>query len=121
MKTRIYNLTTNKLLDYNIKFADNYFKRLKGLMFKKNIDYGLIIKTNSKTKFQSSIHSSFMNFDIDVYFVDFENKIFETTTLKPWSKYTPKKKAKYIMEFEKNRIKNEIKIGDEISFVCENR
>ena len=53
-----------------IKYADNYIKRLLGLMFKKDIDYGLLFIL----KYGSSIHTCFMNFTIDVYFLD-ENKI----------------------------------------------
>ena len=66
-----------------IKIADNYFKRLIGLMFKKDIDYGLLIIL----KYGSSIHTCFMRFTIDIYFLD-ENKIvFDKVTLKPWKYY----------------------------------
>ena len=46
-----------------IKYADNYLKRLFGLMFKKDIDYGLLFIL----KYGSSIHTCFMNFTIDVF------------------------------------------------------
>ena len=42
MKKGIYNKTTKENININLKYADTYFKRLKGLMFKKNIDYGFI-------------------------------------------------------------------------------
>ena len=61
MKQGIYNRTTNKTIKIKIKFANNYFKRLKGLMFKKNIDYGLVFITKAKYRFQSGIHTSFRN------------------------------------------------------------
>ena len=85
MATIIYNKTTDKLIHIRLKFADSYFQRLKGLMFKKNINYALVIKT----KYSSAIHTSFMRFPIDVYFIDENKKIFEIATLKPWSKYEP--------------------------------
>lgn len=121
MKIVIYNITQDKLIKQNIKFADSYLKRLKGLMFKKNIDYGIILKVNNpKTKIKSSIHSFFMLITIKVYFVDEKKEIFEIARLKPWKSYTPKKKASYIIEFKEGQIKNnELKIGDKIDFVCE--
>ena len=83
-----------------IKYADNYIKRLLGLMFKKDIDYGLLFIL----KYGSSIHTCFMNFTIDVYFLDENKIIFEKVTLKPWKLYKPSKKAKYILETKKNYI-----------------
>lgn len=83
-----------------IKYADNYLKRLFGLMFKKDIDYGLLFIL----KYGSSIHTCFMNFTIDVYFLDENKTVFEKVTLKPWKFYKPSKKAKYILETKKNYI-----------------
>ena len=83
-----------------IKYADNYLKRLFGLMFKKDIDYGLLFIL----KYGSSIHTCFMNFTIDVYFLDENKTVFEKVTLKPWKFYKPSKKAKYIPETKKNYI-----------------
>ena len=55
-------------------------------------------------KYGSSIHTCFMNFTIDVYFLDENKIIFEKVTLKPWKFYKPSKKAKYILETKKNYI-----------------
>ena len=83
-----------------IKYADNYIKRLLGLMFKKDIDYGLLFIL----KYGSSIHTCFMNFTIDVYFLDENKTVFEKVTLKQWKFYKKSKKAKYILETKKNYI-----------------
>ena len=91
-----------------IKYADNYLKRLFGLMFKKDIDYGLLFIL----KYGSSIHTCFMNFTIDVYFLDEDKTVFEKVTLKPWKFYKPSKKAKYILETKKNYI--ELKKGEKL-------
>ena len=117
MKQGIYNRTTNKTIKIKIKCADTYYKRLKGLMFKKNIDYGLVFLMKAKYRFQSGIHTSFMKFNIDVYFLDKNLKIFDIKTLKPWESYTPTKKAEYIIEFKQNALKDKLKKGDEIEFI----
>lgn len=97
--------------EIKVKYADNFYKRLIGLMGKKDIDF-ILVFTNLK---DSSIHTHFMRFDIDIYFLD-ENKIvFEKATLKPWRFYKPKRQATYIIETKKGELK--IKIGDCLDFV----
>ena len=93
-----------------IKYADNYFKRLIGLMFKKDIDYGLIFIL----KYGSSIHTCFMRFNIDAYFLDENKIIFDKVTLKPWRYYNPRKKAKYILETKENSL--DFNINDKFDF-----
>ncbi|WP_292601931.1 DUF192 domain-containing protein [Methanobrevibacter sp. UBA212] len=94
-----------------IIYADTFFKRFKGLMGKKNFDY-IMVFTNLT---DSSIHTMFMRFEIDIYFVDKNGVIFDKVTLRPWKFYKPKKQAKYIIETEKNKLN--LKIGDKLDFV----
>ena len=91
-----------------IKYADNYFKRLIGLMFKKDIDYGLLFIL----RYGSGIHTCFMRFNIDVYFLDENKIIYDKITLKPWKYYNPPKKAKYILETKENSLN--LNSGDKI-------
>lgn len=107
----ILKKTTNELIDINIKYANNFFRRFKGLMGKKDIDFALLF-CNLK---DSSIHTHFMRFEIDVYFLDENHAVFEKTSLKPWKFYKPKKQAKYILETKKNLLK--IEIGDKLDFI----
>lgn len=94
-----------------IKYAHSYFKRLIGLMFKKDIDYGLLFII----KYNSGVHTSFMFFAIDVYFLDENKVIIDKKTLKPWKYYKTDKKAKYILETKENELK--LEIGDELDFI----
>lgn len=107
----IRNKTTGELINIKIKSANTFYKRFKGLMGKKDIDFALLF-CNMK---DSSIHTSFMRFDIDVYFLDENKVIFEKTTLKPWKFYKPKKQAKYILETKKNFLN--LKIGEKLDFI----
>ena len=94
-----------------IILADSIFKRFKGLMCIKEFKDCLLF-TNLK---DSSIHTMFMRFEIDIYFID-ENKIvFEKTSLKPWKFYRQKKQAKYILETKKGKLN--LKIGDKLDFI----
>ncbi len=92
-------------------YADTFFKRFKGLMGKKDFKDAMIF-ANLK---DSSIHTMFMRFKIDVYFIDENKIIFEKVTLKPWRFYKPKKQAKYILETQKNKLK--LKIGDKLDLI----
>ena len=67
----ITNLTRNITLAENIELADTPLKRMKGLLFRKTLEKStaLIIRPTS------SIHTFFMQFPIDIVFLDKDNKI----------------------------------------------
>ena len=107
----ILNKTTDELINIKITCANTFFKRFIGLMGKKDIDYAILFY-NLKG---SSVHTHFMKFDIDVYFLDKNKVIFEKACLKPWKFYKPKKRAYYILETKKDKLK--LKIGDCLDFI----
>ena len=112
----LYNKNSDKKIA-KIKIANSFFKRFLGLMFKARCDYPLLfeIPQNIKIKERSSIHSLFMRFELTLVFIDDANLIYEIADLKPWKYYVPQKRAKYIIEFDKNEFENyDLKIGDEI-------
>ncbi len=89
----------------------NIFKRFKGFMFKKNIDYGLCFpKCNS-------IHTFFMKKNIDVYMTDKNNKVlYIYKNLKKNKIILPKKNVYYTYELPEDsfnfKINDYIKIKD---------
>ena len=94
-----------------IIYADTFFKRLIGLMGKKDFSQ-ILVFTNLK---DSGIHTMFMRFEIDVYYADENKVIFDKTTLKPWKFYRPKKQAKYVVETKKGLLK--LNIGDRLDSI----
>ena len=94
-----------------IILADTFFKRFKGLMGKNDFEDALLF-TNLT---DSSIHTMFMRFEIDVYFLDENKRIYDKVTLKPWRFYKPKKQARYILETKKNKLK--LEIGDSLDLI----
>lgn len=112
----LYSKETNEKIA-KVKIADTFFSRLKGLMLKKNTDYPLLFKMRKirKNRWESSIHSCFMRFELKLVFIDKNNTVFEMADLKPWRYYVPKKGAKYIIEFSKDDFdEDRLKIGDVI-------
>ena len=81
MLHEIINQTKGIVVSHRAKAADNFFKRLIGLMFKKSLDKdeALIFKG------APSIHTFFMRFPIDVVFLDREMRVIRICKeLKPW-------------------------------------
>lgn len=88
----------NKII--KIKEANTYFKKLIGLMFKKNIDYGLLFYNTN------GIHTFFMKENIDVILLDKDYNILYTyTSIKPWRVLLPKKNVKHTLELPNNYAK----------------
>ena len=120
-KTDYENLKSQEIIA-TLKFANSYFSRLKGLMFKKKLDYVLVLKPKSNLRISSSVHSLFMRFAIDLVFLDNKKKVVEVAKLSPWKFYIPKRSADYILEMKQGSIeKYQIAIGDKLNFVCESR
>ena len=83
-----------------IKEAKTFYQRLFGLMFKKNINYGLLIK-NCR-----SIHTFFMFEQIDIIATDKNNNITKTyKNVKPNKIIIAPKNTKNIYELPKGTIK----------------
>ena len=97
----------DKQTDLKVKIADKYFKRLLGLMFKKNPpDYVLVIYPCS------GIHTFFMQFNIDVLFLDRDFKVMKKIDNLGKNKMPkPVKYAKYVLESKVGSFKD-IKTGD---------
>ena len=87
--------------------AKSYFLRLKGFMFKKNIDYAICFP---KCK---SIHTFFMKNNIDVYVTDKDNTVlYIYKNLKKNRILLPKKGVDKVFELPVDKIFFEI--GDKI-------
>lgn len=90
-----------------IKYCNNFFNRLLGLMFKKNINECLCFpKCNS-------IHTFFMLKKIDVIMTNKEYKIlYIYKNVKPYRIILPKKDVYYTFEFPVNKFN--FKINEKI-------
>lgn len=120
-KTYLINRTNNSDLG-PIEFADSFLSRFRGLMLKKDLKAGLVLKIPlGRGKRGSAIHMFFMRIPLDVIFVDENLKIVDVVSLDPWTTYTPKKAARFVIELEKGLINSsQTKIGDLIEFKEQN-
>ena len=119
-----YVVILNRSKDTNLgehDLADSFISRFLGLMFKKDLERGLILKLpSSRSRRGSAIHMFFMRFPLDIIFADAEKKIVDMVSIEPWKTYTPKAPAKYVIEMKKGTInKFDLEIGDELDFTLD--
>lgn len=105
----------------NAKIAHSFFSRFKGLMLKKDLDYGLILTLpDGRSRQGSAIHMFFMRIPLDIIFLDSRRTVVDLVSIEPWKTYTPKKPAKYIIEMKEGSISaSKTEIGDHVDFTCE--
>ncbi|MDR1474623.1 MAG: DUF192 domain-containing protein [Endomicrobium sp.] len=88
-------------LNIKVVKAQTFWQRFIGLMFKKNIKYSVLFK-NCK-----SVHTFFMCFNLDVIFLDRDNRVIKIVKqLKPFRIVLPVKNAVSIIEIPSNTIEN---------------
>ncbi|MDR1417777.1 MAG: DUF192 domain-containing protein [Endomicrobium sp.] len=86
-----------KTINIEIKIAKTFLSRLLGFMFKKNVKYAILLK-NCR-----SVHTFFMRFNIDIVFLDKENKIIKVVkNVKPFRIVLPIKNSFSILEVPSN-------------------
>jgi uncharacterized membrane protein (UPF0127 family) len=117
LKTSLINKSKNKSLG-NVEFADSFFSRFRGLMLKKDIKSGLVLKIPSgRGKRGSAIHMFFMRIPLDIIFADADLKVVDMVSMDPWKTYTPQHPARFVVELQKGLLKeSETEIGDIMEF-----
>jgi uncharacterized membrane protein (UPF0127 family) len=107
---KVVHKKTNYILGDDIRWMNNFWGRLKGLMFAKEmIGDGLLIDPCN------SIHNCFVRFPIDVIFLDSENKIVKIIrSFKPWRFSWIYFRAVKVIELPAGKIPVNISEGDEV-------
>jgi len=112
----VKNVTRNTLIAARSKLADSILGRAVGLMFSKPTQAAIILKFDSDTAI--SLHTFFVFYPIDIILVDSRLKVVETATMQPFTTFSARNKAKYVVEVPSGTIrKSRTKLGDEIIFL----
>lgn len=112
MQYKLLNLSQDTILLENIIIADNFFKRLKGLLGRTELSQGegLIIKPCN------SVHTIGMKFPIDVAFVDKNNIVNHIISQMGSGKFSPIiRKAAYVIEASAGAFEDRLNIGDKVN------
>jgi len=111
-----YKIRGENLVD-DVVVAKSFFDRLVGLMFRRSPPLnakGLLIDPCN------SIHTCFMRYNLDVIFLDAENKIVKVIyNLSPWKFTWIYFKAKKTLEVPAGKIRKDLSPGDilEVDYV----
>lgn len=101
MKTLVIR-TENTELATQVRLADRFFTRLRGLMLRKSLadGEGLLLKNCS------AIHCCFMRFPIDVVYLDTEMRVVGKETVRPWHVGGRFRGARHVLELGENEAKD---------------
>lgn len=92
-----------QVLCSKVSVADNVWSRTKGLLGTQSLPEGECLWI----KKCNSIHTWFMNYPIDVIFVDDKLKVIKTyKNLRPWKITIPSLKAKSVFEMQSGWLEN---------------
>lgn len=111
---RLINLRTNETILEDLKIADNFLSRFRGLMGIESLpeSSGLWITPCN------SVHCFFMRIPIDVIFLNKENQVVHISkNMKPWSVSPIIRKAKSVVEVNANTLSKVLEIGDQLDFM----
>ena len=86
-------------IETEIEEADSFLKRIRGLMFKKNINKGLLFDLGKEKEKGAAIHSFFVFSKFDAVFINEEMEIVDIKKeIKPFKAYLePEKPSRYIL------------------------
>lgn len=82
------------------KVCKSVWSKARGLMFSRKKNLVFVFSKEQRVW----LHSFFVFFPIDVYFLDENKKIIEKTRLKPFCFYRAKEKAKYVVEIVDKKV-----------------
>lgn len=107
---KIVHTKTNIILGEDIKLANSFTDRLKGLMFAKEmVGDGLLLDPCN------SIHNCFVHFPIDVIFMDRDNKVVKVLhNFKPWRFSWIYFKAVRTLELPAGKVPEDVRPGDQL-------
>ena len=108
----------SKIIASNILYADTFFKKIKGLMFRSKLDSDSVMVFIFKKPTKVNIHMLFVPFPIDIIFLDANKRIVSFKSLRAWIGFAfSKKKISYLLEANKGFItKHNLKEGDYLYF-----
>ncbi|MBI2135335.1 DUF192 domain-containing protein [Candidatus Woesearchaeota archaeon] len=117
---KIKNKTKKTVLSENVEVCKSIFSKSIGLMFSKKKRSLVFVFDREKI---IPLHMLMVFYPIDVLFLNKNKEVVEMKeNFRPFTFYTPKSKALYIIELPQGMIKKtKTKAGDKIGFNIKNR
>jgi len=114
---RLINKTTGEVLANRVELADTFWRRFRGLMFRRNFRRGqaLLFKLSKPSRY--GVHMFFVRFPIDLLYLNSKFSVVDMRqTLGPWRIHRPRVKANYIVELPVGTIsRTRTKLGHKLA------
>ena len=117
MFLKIITKKDEKVIAEKAILADSFLKRARGLMFSNSMDGfdALVIKPCK------SVHTFFMNYPIDIIFLNNDFKIIAIEReMKPWRMTPIYFSATEVIELKGGHVDRGLRKGDELEILCTN-
>jgi len=114
---RLIDRTTGKILASKVELADTFWRRFRGLMFRREFPKGSALLFSLSKPGRYGIHMFFVGFPIDLLYLDSRFVVVELRAgLRPWRMHRPKAIANYLIELPAGTIsRSNVKIGHKIA------
>ncbi len=108
----LLNQSKNKIVAPKLRKATGLYDRLKGLLGTTSLDESEALWINAS----NSAHTFFMNYPIDIVFIDRSLKVKKIyTNVRPWRLVGPVLSAYSMIEFAAGvTVKNQMEVGDQL-------
>lgn len=96
----LIRIKDKKVISEKIEWAQSFFQKMRGLMFRRKTNHALIFVFNYETRLDAAIHMFFVFFSIDVVYLNSNWEIVDIKrNIKPFTPMiVPDKAAKYLIE-----------------------
>lgn len=114
---RLIDKTTGKVLASKVELADTFWRRFRGLMFRRRFPRGSAIFFKLPKPGRYGIHMFFVKFPIDLLYLDSKFVVVELRAgLKPWHTHRPHAVVNYLIELPAGTIsRSNVKIRHKIA------
>jgi len=114
---RLIDKTTGKVIASKVELADTFWRRFRGLMFRRRFQGGSAMLFSLPRPGRYGIHMFFVRFPIDLLYLDSRFVVVELRAgVRPWRVHRPKTIANYLIELPAGTIsRSNVKIGHKIA------
>lgn len=96
-----------------VRIASSFLEKLIGLMFKKDFKGCLLIRFNRRGRRVNSVHTFFMRFPIDLFFLLDMNVVEIRRGIRPWRVVSPSEPCDSVIESRCNSL--DLKVGERLA------
>jgi uncharacterized membrane protein (UPF0127 family) len=114
----LINQTSGELLAREVRRCDTFWRRLSGLMFRRQLDPEevLLFDFGQEGVVAASVHMLFVFFPIALVWLNAQHKVVDVRLAKPFRLYyAPRRAARYLVEGP-SRLMEQVRVGDLIGF-----